>query len=159
VAEKYSPPDAAKAGRGSRLSPPADGGSAAAGPLPAGAPSPGPRNWPREARLLKRKEFEKVYSAGRRYSSPYFTAFLLPTGAFVSRIGLTVPRALGKAARRNRIKRRMREAVRLHLPEAAPGWDIVVNPRRSVLDAEFTRLVEEVVRLFASLRGPRTALK
>lgn len=53
------------------------------------------------------------------------------------RLGLTVPRAVGKAVARNRIKRRLREAFRKHLKDVGPEWDIVLNPRRSVLDAAF----------------------
>ncbi len=56
------------------------------------------------------------------------------------RIGLTVPRALGGAVIRNRIKRRIREAFRLHREEFGPQWDIVVNPRRASLEAPFADL-------------------
>lgn len=111
------------------------------------------RGWPRGARLLKRTEFERVYSAGRRYSSPFFAAFLLRTELPTRKVGFTVPRALGKAVRRNRIKRRMREAVRLHLAELGPGWSIVFHPRQAVLGAEFGRLEQEVSRFFGSLMG------
>ncbi len=106
------------------------------------------RSWPRQARLLRRSEFQNVYTRGVRYNSPFFSAFMLSTGAPATRVGFTAPRALGKAVARNRIKRRMREAVRLHWPEIPAGWDVVFNPRRSVLDAEFTRLEREVLRLF-----------
>ena len=65
------------------------------------------------------------------------------------RIGFTVPRALGKAVVRNRIRRRVREAFRVRLPEIGPDWQIVINPRRRSLDAPFEELkreVEKVVR-------------
>lgn len=138
-----------------------DGGKAGSGspsersrrPTPAASENPGRRSWPRERRLLRRSEFEQVYSQGRRYSSPFFSAFLLKTGEPASRVGFTVPRALGKAVRRNRIRRRMREAVRLHLPEIGVGWNIVFNPRRAVLEADFAVLEQEVSRLFASAAG------
>lgn len=108
------------------------------------------RPWAREFRLLKRSEFEKVYSEGRRYSTAYFTAFLYKTGSEASRVGFTAPRALGNAVRRNRIRRRMREAVRLHYPEIGAGWDLVFNPRRAVVDARFEALEAEVMKLFRS---------
>jgi ribonuclease P protein component len=56
------------------------------------------------------------------------------------RLGLTVPRALGRAVVRNRIKRRLREAFRRHSAEFGPLWDIVLNPRRSVLTAPFPEI-------------------
>jgi ribonuclease P protein component len=66
-----------------------------------------------------------------------------------SRFGFTVPKALGKAVKRNRIKRRMREAVRAHLDDLSTEWAIVFNPRRAVLDAPFEEVCQEVGRIFA----------
>lgn len=69
------------------------------------------------------------------------------------RIGFTTPRALGGAVVRNRIKRRVREAVRLRLDQLNPQWSIVINPRRKVLDAPFPELEREVERLFRQCNG------
>jgi ribonuclease P protein component len=68
-------------------------------------------------------------------------------------IGFTCPRALGKAVVRNRIKRRVREAVRLHLDQLSPLWSIVINPRRKALDAPVAELHREIVRLFQRCSG------
>jgi ribonuclease P protein component len=68
-------------------------------------------------------------------------------------IGFTTPRALGKAVVRNRIKRRVREAVRLHLDRLNPQWSIVINPRRKALDAPDAELQREVERLFLRCNG------
>lgn len=61
------------------------------------------------------------------------------------RLGLTVPRALGGAVARNRIKRRLREAFRLHRASFGPEWDIVLNPRRAALTAPFAE-IEKAMR-------------
>ncbi len=63
-------------------------------------------------------------------------------------MGFTTPRALGKAVLRNRIRRRLREAVRLELASLSSEWSIVFNPRRRTLDCVFTELQAEVHRLF-----------
>jgi ribonuclease P protein component len=68
------------------------------------------------------------------------------------RLGFTVPRAFGKAVLRNRVKRRIREALRVRLPEVAPEWDIVINPRRPAIAAPLEELRREVDRLVAQCR-------
>ncbi|MGO9095076.1 MAG: ribonuclease P protein component [Bryobacteraceae bacterium] len=84
-----------------------------------------------------------------RISGPYFAAFCLGRAETQGpRIGLTTPRALGKAVLRNRIRRRMREAVRRQLCQLEAQWEIVINPRRAVLKAPFPELFREVGRLF-----------
>jgi ribonuclease P protein component len=57
-----------------------------------------------------------------------------------ARLGLTVPRAIGGAVLRNRIKRRLREAFRMHRAEFGSQWDIVLNPRRAALAAPFSEI-------------------
>jgi ribonuclease P protein component len=70
-----------------------------------------------------------------------FAAFCLErSDASGPRIGLTVPKALGGSVIRNRIRRRIREAFRLHRADFGPRWDIVINPRRAALDAPFAEI-------------------
>jgi ribonuclease P protein component len=84
-------------------------------------------------------------------TSRHFAAFCLrvPGDRAPSRFGFTVPKALGKAVERNRLKRRMKEAVRSQLHAMPPNWAVVFNPRRSVLDTPFEELCREVGRIFA----------
>jgi ribonuclease P protein component len=120
------------------------------GPFLAGVLSSGKR-FPREARLLRHADFDRVYREGKRHFSTSMTVFFSPridpppTGL---RIGLTVSRVLGGAVDRNRIRRRIREAVRMSRPVTAPPIDVVINPKRLVLKAEFAVVVKEVGRAF-----------
>jgi len=64
------------------------------------------------------------------------------------RVGFTVGRALGGAVVRNRMKRRLREAVRLAQVAQAGAVDVVINPKKSLLVAEFAAVLNEVKRAF-----------
>ncbi len=114
-------------------------------------------SFPRAARLLKHSDFDRVYKQGRRHFSPHMTVFYLRQAEGASpekssRVGFTVGRVLGGAEERNRIKRRLREAVRQRrssLELGLPGGcsvDVVINPKKSVLTLEFAVVLEEVGR-------------
>ena len=64
------------------------------------------------------------------------------------RVGFTVSRALGGAVQRNRMKRRLREAVRIAWPATQGAVDVVINPKKSLLTIEFTAVVNEACRAF-----------
>jgi ribonuclease P protein component len=65
------------------------------------------------------------------------------------RLGVTATRALGGAVVRNRIKRRLREAFRLHRANLVASWDIVLNPRRAAAGASFTEVQNALMKVFA----------
>lgn len=116
----------------------------------AGGSSAGRRaKFPRSARLLRRGDFERVYKQGRRHFAAHVTVFYLGREEGDGlRVGFTVSRALGGAVARNRMKRRLREAVRLSRPAQGPPADVVINPKKSVLKAEFEDLLSEVSGAF-----------
>lgn len=91
-----------------------------------------------------------MYDEGVRLPGPLFTAFCLRCEERSQvRLGLTIPRAVGKAVVRNRIRRRVREAFRPLLAEFAGGWDIVINPRRAVLEVEFGAIQREAQKVLS----------
>jgi ribonuclease P protein component len=115
------------------------------------------RSFPRTGRLLRHADFERVYEQGRRHFSALITVFYLrreqpPSnkGALSPglRVGFTVGRALGGAVERNRMKRRLREAVRLTRPRPGTKADVVINPKKVVLQADFSALLNEVRQAF-----------
>ena len=107
--------------------------------------------FPREARLVHRGDFDRVYQAGKRLSSSHFTAFVRKNELTLSRFGFSIKKALGGAVVRNRIRRRLREIVRCHQQEIPVGWDIVVHPKNSVSKAEFAALTDDLMRLLKKL--------
>jgi ribonuclease P protein component len=120
--------------------------------------------FPRSARLLRHADFERVYKLGRRHFSASLTAFYVlrpETEAARSatsgpRVGFTVGRALGGAVQRNRMKRRLREAVRICGLPPEVSADIVINPKKSLLVIDFAEFVNEVRRAFGVIEGKLT---
>lgn len=84
----------------------------------------------------------------------FSATYYLRPGETESRIGFAVGRAAGNAVVRNRLRRRVREAVRLHRGQLQAGWRIVLNPRRAALTAGFDELEREVERLFTRCSRP-----
>jgi ribonuclease P protein component len=130
-------------------------------------------------RLLRRADYEAVYGAGQRRTSPQFAVFfraqqkfqrgssaLAPAASHanagapvnetqgpspVSRFGISVKKTVGGAVVRNRIRRRIREILRRNRMEIPSGWDIVIHPRSSVAQAPFAPLEAELVRLLLGI--------
>jgi ribonuclease P protein component len=74
------------------------------------------------------------------------------------RVGLTAGKVLGKAHERNRIKRRMREALRRHVELVPAGCDLILHPRRGVLTIEFGKLEAEIVRILQQAQAEAARL-
>ena len=100
-------------------------------------------------RLRKHADFQRAYAGARKRQSASMSWFLAPRGESTSsaRVGLTVGKVLGKAHERNRIKRRMREALRRHVDLLPEGCDLILHPRRIILTIEFAKLEAEIVRI------------
>ncbi len=136
--------------------------NATLGTRPDTMPAKKAAGFPRTARLLRHADFERVYKQGRRHFSASMTVFYwarrderagkepgkMPAARGL-RIGFTVGRVLGGAVQRNRMKRRLREAVRMTRPVAGVAADVVINPKKSLLNADFADVLNELQRAFA----------
>jgi ribonuclease P protein component len=116
-------------------------------------------------RLRKHADYQRVYQASRKQFAKQMTYFftLRPqlgadgtpvrgADATSPRVGLTVGKVMGKAVDRNRIKRRLREAVRKNLSTLSTPVDVVLHPRRGVIDLEFAALDREVASIFRTIQ-------
>ena len=110
-------------------------------------------------RLSKHADYQRAYAASRKRQSASMSWFLAPQQPQANlpilgpRVGLTAGKVVGKAHERNRIKRRMREALRRHTNLLPRGCDLILHPRRSVLTLEFTKLEAEIVRILQQARA------
>jgi len=112
-------------------------------------------SYPRIARIARRGEFQAVYSAGSRRTGTSFVVFVRANGLAHSRFGISVKKALGGAVVRNRVRRRVREMLRLNRKDIPAGWDIVVHPRHPATHGRFTELAAELRKLIGAATMPR----
>jgi ribonuclease P protein component len=123
-------------------------------------------------RLRKHADFQRAYAASRKRQSASMSWFLAPRQPAAAgcppdcqsarlegpRVGLTAGKVLGKAHERNRIKRRVREALRRHLDLLPQGCDLIFHPRRSILTLEFAKLEAEIVRILEQANAEATRI-
>jgi ribonuclease P protein component len=95
----------------------------------------------RSERIRRRAEYQKIYKQGIRVHGRYLTLFLMAGEPTIGRLGIAATRKLGGAVERNRAKRLIREVFRRN--KVAPGYDLVVVPKRELLDASLTVLETE----------------
>jgi ribonuclease P protein component len=79
--------------------------------------------------IRKNRDFSSVYKTGRREANALFVSIVKPNGGAESRLGVSVSKKVGGAVVRNRIKRQVKENMRLMSPALLPGYDIVLAAR------------------------------
>jgi ribonuclease P protein component len=109
--------------------------------------------FPKQIRITRRSDFQKVYKNGRRARGSHFVVFFDQNQLAYSRFGMTVSKKLGSAVRRNRIRRIFREALRFHQREAMSGYDFVFNPHPSAANLKCQALAEDVAQVLSHLKG------
>ncbi|MBF0285983.1 MAG: ribonuclease P protein component [Magnetococcales bacterium] len=133
-----------------RSSPPA--------PLAAMGGAPLRLTFPKEARLLRKSEFERVLGQGKRRHGSCFTLAAAPGSGPGSRLGVTISRKVGKAVVRNAIRRVIREAFRLRRHQLAPPeapMDCVLIARRDAGTATREQWRGDLKQLFDALTQGR----
>jgi ribonuclease P protein component len=119
----------------------------------------------RKYHLRLNTDFQRVRQKGKSWANHLIVLYALPNDLEFSRFGFAVSKRIGKAVVRNRVRRRMREAVRLRRASIASGWDIVFIARSSLVGAahaEISHAVEDLVKRAhllapAGPRGPGSA--
>lgn len=92
--------------------------------------------------LTKPADFAAIQAGGTTRSHPLMTARFLRSSSDGSRFGLATGRSLGGAVVRNRVRRRLREALRVMAPSFQPGWDVLIIARPALVDSDHEALVE-----------------
>jgi ribonuclease P protein component len=92
-------------------------------------------------------DFAAIQASGTSRSHPLMTARIRRTGLPVTRFGLATGRGLGGAVVRNRVRRRIREALRVMAPAFQPGWDILIIARPAIIAADHATMVGALQQL------------
>lgn len=102
--------------------------------------------------LSENHRFRALYGRGKSRAGRFMAVYVMKNRLGpVVRLGLTVSKKLGNAVTRNRIRRRIREAYRLHEQEIKNGYDIVIVARRAAERAPFEALAKELTALLGEL--------
>ena len=101
--------------------------------------------------LKQNHEFRRLYSKGKSAVSPYFAIYCRQTRRPYSRLGITTGVKLGKAVKRNFVRRRIRELYRINETKLLPGYDVVVVARKRVLFGRFAELERSFLQLMKKL--------
>jgi ribonuclease P protein component len=108
----------------------------------------------RRDRVRRRADFVAAYEQGTRIHGRYSTLFLRPNDQPSGRLGIAATKKLGGAVQRNRAKRLIREVFRRN--NIAPGYDVIVVPKRELLQVSLTVLETEYRAILARhTRRPR----
>ena len=102
--------------------------------------------FPRFCRLLKRREYEAVYAAGRKLHCQAFLLIVTPAAALQSRLGIAVTLKVDKRSSvRNRLRRRIREIFRLHQQELVKPLDLVVIAKGRAVECEYSEMERQIL--------------
>lgn len=136
-------------------------------------------SFPRRLRLQRRREFLRVQRSGAKHHTRFFLVFVAPSmvrergpapvargaasseapvakpGLPATRLGVTVTRKVGKAVKRNRIKRLVREAFRREHHALPAGLDMVWVAKRDAIDSTFEAVVHDMRALAGRLETHR----
>jgi ribonuclease P protein component len=116
-------------------------------------------------KLRRHGDYQRVYQSSRKRFGKQMSYFFLlrdPETTNLNsdglepfagpRVGLTVGRAMGNAVQRNRIKRRLREAVRQHIATLRAPVDVVLHPQRRVAQIDFPLLESDLAQVFRAIQ-------
>lgn len=103
---------------------------------------------PLKNRLKKRKEFAYIYRNGKKFNSKNISLVVTDSKKLVPRIGFSVSNKIGKAVVRNKIKRQLREIVRIQLNNLRIHQNFVLIAHPTIVECDFSQMKSEVDALF-----------
>lgn len=101
--------------------------------------------------LKKNYEFKNVLNKGKFYKGKYVTIYIIKNKEEINKIGIAISKKLGKANKRNRLKRLIRESYRLQKDNLIKGYNIVFiwNKQANILNNTYTEVNNDIINLFS----------
>ena len=106
--------------------------------------------FPKQSRLRKRYQFQRISNNNRRAVGKWIIVESFPNNTETSRLGITVTKRFGKAHDRNRFKRIVREAFRRHQKDLPAGLDLIVKPRTYAKEATSSNIQTDLTELLGN---------
>lgn len=104
---------------------------------------------PRVNRLKKKKDFERVFKRGTGFKEDFLFIKIIPNHLKVSRFGFIVGEKVSKKATlRNKVKRRLREIVRVRLSKIKTGFDLALVVEPGLENKKFQEIENLIDKLF-----------
>lgn len=104
----------------------------------------------KELRLRKKEDFNKVYRYGKSMANRQFVVYYIPQQAADSfRLGVSVSKKIGNAVVRNKLRRRMKEIVRLHADRIKQQTDLVLIARNGVGEMSYQELEKSIIHVLS----------
>lgn len=94
--------------------------------------------------ICENRLFRRLYKTGKSVVTPLFVLYLRKNGRQVNRLGITTSKTVGKAVRRNRCRRVLREAYRLTEPSLNVGFDLILVARTRTGEVSMNAVKEQL---------------
>ena len=98
--------------------------------------------------MRRREDFRRLRESGRTFRHALFNLSIVPNEIDHNRYGYITGKILGKAVERNRVRRLLREAVRLHQDRVMPGFDVLLIARPAAAGRSLQEFVVTLESLF-----------
>jgi ribonuclease P protein component len=89
----------------------------------------------RDERINKKADFEKIYKEGSSVVSPYFVVIYLKNSLPFTRLAISIKKKFGKAHKRNKLRRIIKEIFRKNKQSVRDHYDILIIPRKGLSDS------------------------
>jgi len=108
-------------------------------------------SFPKNRRILKRKDFIRISKQGKKVLTNYFIAIITKGAGYNNRIGITASKKVGNAPQRNRIKRLIREYFRHRIEKETGTKDIIIIARKGIVSLSNKEINSELEKIFSKI--------